>query len=53
MWREDMARTGEAGGFQVTEEALNCPLGTRKGEVHVWKSIAKRPERLKGRAVRT
>lgn len=38
--RQDLALQGET-SFASTEEILNCPFGTRRGEVMAWKRCAK------------
>jgi len=51
MWRTDVTRTDEV-SFQLGMDALECPLGHRRGEVHVWKHLTGRPGLIKGKAVR-
>lgn len=50
-WRQDLTYAGEH-SYQLGLEALECKLGHRRGEVHVWKHITGRPGLVKGRAVR-
>jgi hypothetical protein len=51
-WREDLTMVDDAGSHQLGIDALECPLGYRRGEVHVWRHLSKRPGLTKGRAVR-
>lgn len=39
--RTDLAFSGENVSFATTEDILNCPFGTRKGEVMAWSQIVK------------
>lgn len=50
-WRADITYAGEH-SFQLGMDALECPLGHRRGEVHVWKHLTGRPGLIKGKAVR-
>jgi hypothetical protein len=41
-WQFDLAlQSGAEGveGYQVSFEDLNCPFGTRRGQIHAWKEI--------------
>jgi len=50
-WRMDVTRSDEV-SFQLGMDALECPLGHRRGEVYVWKHLTGRPGLVKGKAVR-
>jgi len=50
-WQEDLTYAGEH-SYQLGVEALECPLGNRRGEVHVYKHLTGRPGLVKGKAVR-
>ena len=39
-WRQDVAVSGP-GGVMMTEDILNNPFGTRRGEVLAWKRVSK------------
>ena len=51
-WRTDVTMTDTTRSFQLGMDALECPLGHRRGEVHVWKALVGRPGLVKGKAVR-
>lgn len=44
--RKDLAFSGESGSYQVSEEDLANPFGTRKGEIMAWKRISSLTEQI-------
>ncbi len=50
-WRTDVTYAGDH-SFQLGMDTLECPLGHRRGEVHVWKHLTGRPGLVKGKAVK-
>jgi hypothetical protein len=41
-WQFDLATSGasaDAEGYQMSFEDMNCPFGTRRGQVYAWKEI--------------
>lgn len=40
-WRKDLAFSDEAGSYQVSEDDLDNPFGTKVGEVKAWKRVSR------------
>ncbi len=41
-WQQDLAKTGTATDetFATSQQVLDCPFGTRRGQVYAWKQVA-------------
>jgi len=51
VWRTDVTKVNDSGSFQLGMDALDCTLGYRRGEIHVWKHLSGRPGLTRGQAV--
>ena len=45
-WREDLAELKRDGGWNTTENTLNCPWGTRRGALYAWRFIQENGRRV-------
>lgn len=52
-WQNDLAMLKESGSHYAMSDVLNCPFGTRAGEVEAWRRINRGRGRAKGQGVIT
>lgn len=45
-WRTDLAFSGQVGSYQLSEDDLDNPFGSRKGEVMAWKRLSRLTQRI-------